>query len=59
RHLAQLGLLLPHHHTLYPAVKLAAIFGLKTDFLAGLDKTANGFQTQPLCVVHADVHYPA
>ena len=27
--------------------------------LAGLDKPAHRFQTQLLCVVHANVHYPA
>jgi hypothetical protein len=36
-----------------------AVFGFKLDFLAGRDKPANRLQTQLLCVVHADVHYPA
>src|ERR1700728_5341629 len=59
RNLALLSLLLPYQHPLHPAITLLAIFGFKTDFLAGRDKQANRFQTQLLCVVHADVHYPA
>jgi hypothetical protein len=57
--LALLGVLLLDQHTLAPATKLLAVFGLKLDFLAGLDKPANRLQTQLLCVVHADVHIPA
>ena len=59
RSLALLGILLPHQHLLHPAVELLAVLGHKPDILAGRNKPANRFQTQLLCIVHADVHYPA
>src|ERR1035441_8954403 len=59
RRLALLGILLPHQHTLHPAINLLTALALKTDFLAGLDETANSFQAQLLCLVHADVQSPA
>jgi hypothetical protein len=59
RRLAQLGVLLPDQHPFHPGVKLLAVFGLKLDFLTGLDKPANRFQTQLFCCHHANVHYPA
>ena len=37
----------------------APIVALKPDFRAGLDEPAHRRQTQLLCIVHADVHYPA
>jgi hypothetical protein len=54
-----LSVLLFDRHPLHPTIKLLAVFGLKTNFLGGRDKTANRFQTQLLCIVHADDHYPA
>jgi hypothetical protein len=54
-----LSVLLPYQHLLHPAIELLAIFALKTDFLTGLHEPANRLQTQLLCVVHADIHYPA
>src|ERR1039458_411210 len=59
RRLALLGILLPHQHTLHPAINLLTPLALKMDFLAGLDETANSFQAQLLCLVHADVQSPA
>jgi len=57
--LALLSVLLADQHPLHPAIELTAVRGLEPDFLAGQDKPANRLQTQLLCVVHADVHYPA
>ena len=59
RGLALLGVQLPDQQALHPGINLPATAALKPDFLAGRDEPANPFQTQLLCLMHADVHFPA
>ena len=44
---------------LHTAINLPTACARKPDFLAGLDRLANGFQAQLLCLLHADVQSPA
>jgi hypothetical protein len=53
------SVLLTDQQALHPRINLPAIGALKPDFLAGRDEPANPFQTQLLCLMHADVHFPA
>ena len=59
RRLAQLRVLLPDQNPFYSAINLLPVLALKPDLLAAGHEPANRFQTQLLCIVHADVHYPA
>src|SRR5271156_5990400 len=57
--LALSGVLLLDQNSLNPTVPLLPILALKPDFLAGRDETPHSFQTQLLCLMHADVQSPA
>ena len=59
RGLALPSVLLTDQQALHPGINLLPIGALKPDFLAGRDEPANPFQTQLLCLMHADVHFPA
>jgi hypothetical protein len=59
RRVALLGALLLLQHWPDPNLNLIPAFARKPDFIAGLDKSANRFQAQLLCLVHADVQSPA
>jgi hypothetical protein len=54
-----LRVLLLDEQALHPGRNLLAIGALKPGFLAGRDEPANPFQIQLLCLMYADIHFPA